>query len=57
MKILAINNYDLEGFYKNPSDVPKHQTWGISYMRECGDIVDTLIYREPKWSRVFGKKT
>ena len=34
MKILAINNYDLEWAYNEPFKVPMHQTWGVDYMRE-----------------------
>lgn len=45
MKILAINNYDLEWAYKEFGDVPMHQTWGVSYFREKGHQVDTVTYR------------
>lgn len=44
MKILAINNYDLEWAYNEPGKVPMHQTWGVDYMRELGHQVDTLTY-------------
>ena len=36
MKILAINNYDLEWAYNEPGKVPMHQSWGVDYMRELG---------------------
>lgn len=45
MKILAINNYDLEWAYKEFGDVPMHQTWGVSYFREKGHQVDTVTFR------------
>lgn len=45
MKILAINNYDLEWAYKEPGEVPMHQTWGVSYLREKGHQVDTKIFQ------------
>lgn len=44
MKILAINNYDLEWAYKKSGEVPMHQTWGVDYMRELGHQVDTTIF-------------
>lgn len=44
MKILAINNYDLEWVYKEPGKVPMHQTWGVDYMRKLGHHVDTKTY-------------
>lgn len=44
MKILAINNYDLEWAYKDSGEVPMHQTWGVDHMRELGHHVDTMIY-------------
>lgn len=44
MKILAINNYDLEWAYKDAGEVPFHQTWGVSYLREKGHQVDTMTY-------------
>lgn len=44
MKILAINNYDLEWAYKEPGKVPFHQTWGVDYMRDLGHQVDTMTY-------------
>lgn len=44
MKILAINNYDLEWAYNEPGKVPMHQTWGVDYMRELGHQVDTMTY-------------
>lgn len=46
MKILAINNYDLELAFKD-KNVPLHQTWGVDYFRrkgndvECKDILPT----------------
>lgn len=36
MKILCINNYDLEWAYKDEGNVPIHQTWGVSYLRKKG---------------------
>lgn len=44
MRILAINNYDLEWAYKESGEVPMHQTWGVSYLREKGHVVDTVTY-------------
>ena len=44
MKILAINNYDLEWAFKQSGQVPLHQSWGISFFRSKGDDVDTITF-------------
>lgn len=61
MRILAINNYDLDWALREKGKVPKHQFWGIDYMREAGNVVDTYNWRIPRyfhWSlRKYAAKT
>ena len=49
MRILAINNYDLDWPLRECGKVPKHQFWGVDYMRECGDDVDTYNWTIPRY--------
>ena len=56
MRVLAINNYDLEWPQKDFPNVPRHQYWGIDMMREQGCIVDTRVMQTPSWMRkILGK--
>ena len=42
MRILAINNYDLEWAYKEFEEVPMHQTWGVLYKRKKVMMLKTV---------------
>lgn len=48
MRILAINNYDLDWPLREWGKVPKHQFWGVDYIRQCGDVVDTYNWTIPR---------
>ena len=45
MKILALNNYDLEWSINENGHVPHHQAWGIDELRKQGHLVDTKIIK------------
>ena len=45
MKILSLNNYDLEWSINETGHVPRHQAWGIDELRKQGHLVDTKIIK------------
>ena len=54
MKILALNNYDLEWSINENGRVPHHQAWGIDELRKQGHLVDTkVIKRVPGFDFLF----
>lgn len=54
MKILALNNYDLEWSINENGRVPHHQAWGIDELRKQGHLVDTkVIKRVPVFDFLF----
>lgn len=56
MKIYAINNYDLEWCYKDPKNVPRHQSWGIDAFRNAGHLVHTHTITDHTFFKViFGR--
>lgn len=46
MKILAINNYSLEGTIRKSQngDMPAQHTWGVDYLRSQGNAVDVKLF-------------
>lgn len=58
MKILAINNYDLEWVFKEKGKVPAQHSWGVDYLRRKGLQVDTHIWKIPSiYYRLFKNKS
>lgn len=56
MKIYAINNYDLEWFFKDHLNIPRHQSWGIEYLRKQGYFIQTKILKPSKILNFFFRK-
>lgn len=52
MKILCVNDYQLEKATE-PFIIPLQHCWGVDYIREQGDIVDTIIYNGYSPNRFF----